>query len=114
MERKEKEDKRRNIIIKGLEVKEERKSKETVLRDIEVETETEKVRKIGRRLIKGREMVLIKVAKKDQKREIMKNKSKLKGRKIVIGEDLTWRERKMRWNLEEIARGRKGKGTGYG
>lgn len=36
--------------------------------------------------------------------EIMRNKKNLKGRKEKIMEDWTWKERKMRWRLEEIAK----------
>lgn len=39
-----------------------------------------------------------------QKRKIMERKFKLRGRKEKILEDWTWKERKMRWKLEEIAR----------
>lgn len=48
----------------------------------------------------------------------MEKKSKLKGRKEKIMEDWTWKESKMRWKLEEIARVEEGKGKivwrGYG
>ena len=47
----------------------------------------------------------------EDKKEIMKNKGKLRGRKEWIGDDLTWKERKMQWRLREIGEeeGRKGK-----
>lgn len=41
---------------------------------------------------------------KEQKRKVMESKKKLRGRKERILEDLTWKERKMRWRLEQIAR----------
>lgn len=48
----------------------------------------------------------------------MRKKSNLKGRRERIVEDWTWKERRMRWKLEEIARRemRKGRrvGIGYG
>lgn len=40
----------------------------------------------------------------------MEKKSKLRGKKEKIMEDWTWKERKMRWKLEEIARVEEGKG----
>lgn len=40
----------------------------------------------------------------EQKREIMEKKKKLKGRKERIIEDWTWKERKIWWKLEEVAR----------
>lgn len=34
----------------------------------------------------------------------MKKKALLRGRKERVMDDLTWKERKMKWNLEQIAR----------
>lgn len=57
--------------------------------------------------------------KEEKRREISGQKKKaLKGRKKRIVEDWTWEEKKMKWNLEKIAREEKGKGRevwiGYG
>jgi len=49
-------------------------------------------------------MLLVKLGNEEQKREIMGKKRNLKGRKKRIWEDLTWRERKIRYRLGEIAR----------
>lgn len=48
------------------------------------------------------------------KREVMRSKGKLKGRKERIEDDLTWEERKMQWRLkglgeEEEAKGKRAK-----
>lgn len=40
----------------------------------------------------------------------MRNKKNLKGRKEKIMEDWIWKERKMRWRLEEIAKNEERKG----
>lgn len=40
----------------------------------------------------------------EQRREVLERKKNLKGRQKRIVEDLTWKERKMRWRLEDIAR----------
>lgn len=40
----------------------------------------------------------------------MRNKKNLKGRKEKIMEDWTWKERKMRWRLKEIAKNEERKG----
>lgn len=40
----------------------------------------------------------------DEQRKVLEKKSKLRGRRERIGEDLTWRERRMKWLLEKIAR----------
>lgn len=34
----------------------------------------------------------------------MKKKALLRGRKERVMDDLTWKERKMKWNLEQIAK----------
>lgn len=39
----------------------------------------------------------------EQKKEIMRNRKEWKKEDIRIEDDLTWRQRKMRWRLEEIA-----------
>lgn len=87
-------------MIRGLVVKEGRRTEEVEL----------VLKKMGVRL-----------AKEEQKREILRKKSMLRGRKERVSEDLTWRERRMKWKLEEIAsmgmaggdeRGYEGKGNG--
>ncbi|XP_011702471.1 PREDICTED: trichohyalin-like [Wasmannia auropunctata] len=120
LEIKEREERRKNIVIKGLEVKEEkrREAVEELMKRMGVEVEIREVKKMREEREKGEETVLVRLGKEEQRKEIMKSKKKLKGRKERVMEDLTWRERKMRWNLEEIARkeGRKGKKVwiGYG
>ncbi|KYN22005.1 hypothetical protein ALC57_05605 [Trachymyrmex cornetzi] len=55
----------------------------------------------------------------EEKNRIMRNKWKLKGRDIWIQEDLTWKERKMRWMIKRrlkigVKRGEKGPRGGVG
>lgn len=45
---------------------------------------------------------------REKKRQVMKNKNKLRGREERIDENLTWKERRIRWKLREMAR-REGK-----
>lgn len=63
-------------------------------------------------------MAVIRLDKLEQKREIMRERRKVKERGIKIEDDLTWRERKMKWRLERIAGHERGKGKrvwlGYG
>lgn len=47
---------------------------------------------------------MIKLNDEVQIKEIMRKKRELKGRKEKILKDWTWRKRKMRWRLEEMAR----------
>ncbi|KMQ93503.1 hypothetical protein RF55_6394 [Lasius niger] len=106
LERKEGEERKGNIIIKG--IKEERRElKEEVVklfREIEVEAPMGEVKRIGRREKDKAGMALIKIGNMDIKKEIMEKRKRLKGREERIEDDLTWRERKMMWNLGLIAR----------
>lgn len=49
-------------------------------------------------------MIWVRLENEEQRREVMEKKKRLRGRKERIVEDLTWKERKMRWKLEDIAR----------
>lgn len=108
MEVKEKKERRRNVIIKGIEVKEggRRERVEKILGEIGAKVEIEEVRRIGGVGEMGRdgEMVLVKLGNEEQKWEVMEKKKRLRGRKERITEDLTWKERRVRWRLGEIAR----------
>lgn len=48
-------------------------------------------------------MILVKHGREEQRRDIMSKKN-LKSRKERIMKDWTWKARKMKWKLEEIAR----------
>lgn len=63
----------------------------------------EETRRIGGNSERGTKIILVKLRNEEQKKEVWANKNKLRGRKERIEEDLTWREKKMRWRLEEIA-----------
>lgn len=73
------------------------------MREIGVEVKVEEISKIGSRE-EGKETWLVKLGSEEQKREVIRRKKILKGRKERIWYDLTWKERKMKWKLEEIAR----------
>lgn len=47
---------------------------------------------------KGR-MVLVKLKTEEDRRKVLENKKKIKGKEIWIEEDLTYGERKMKWKL---------------
>lgn len=55
-------------------------------------------------------MAVIGLQELDQKIKIMRERRRLKERRLRIDNDLTWKERKMRWNLEDIARRERGEG----
>lgn len=48
-------------------------------------------------------MLVIEVGNEKEKREIMENKRKLRGREIWIEDDLTWKERRAKWMLMQVA-----------
>lgn len=98
IEKKERERRRKNVVIRELEVKEGKRKErmEMLLEKMEVRTEIEEVRTMGSGGGEGEEMVVVRLAKEEQKWEIMKRKDTLRGKKERIGEDWTWREWKMR------------------
>ncbi|XP_024890196.1 golgin subfamily A member 6-like protein 22 [Temnothorax curvispinosus] len=104
LERKEKEERRRNIVIRGLEVKEGgRRQEAEKLEGIGAKVKAIEVKRIRGNVKKGREMVLLKL-ENEQKWEVMEKKRSLVGRKERIMEDLTWEERRTNWILRELAR----------
>ncbi|XP_011864665.1 PREDICTED: uncharacterized protein LOC105560291 [Vollenhovia emeryi] len=112
MENKEREEKRRNVVMRGVEVREgkRREAVEEVMKIIGAKAEIKEVRRIGERREEGREMLLVKLENEEQKWDIMEKKRNLRGRPERISEDLTWKERKIKWKLGEIARGEEEKG----
>lgn len=106
-------ERRKNIIIKGLEVKEGRRREavEELLNVIGAKVEIKETRKIGRGGEgKEGEIAWVRLGSEEQKREVWEKKKMLRGRKERITDDLTWKERRMRWKLEEIAREEERKG----
>ncbi|EZA50333.1 hypothetical protein X777_11277 [Ooceraea biroi] len=105
----EREERRKNVVIRGVEVKEGKRVEavKEVLEKIGARGEIRKCKKIGEDKGKGKEMILVKLDNEEQKREIMSKKSNLRGREERVMDDWTWKERRMRWRLEEIARGGK-------
>lgn len=102
MERKEREEKMRNIVKKKVKMEEgkRREAVEGIFRDVEVE----EVRRLKGDAEKGTEMLRVRLRKEEQRREVIMRKKSLRGRKERIVKDLTWGERKTKWRLEEIAR----------
>ncbi|XP_046142174.1 golgin subfamily A member 6-like protein 6 [Osmia bicornis bicornis] len=112
-ERKEREERRNNIIIRGMKVrKEEMKEKaEEIVRLTGVKDAIEEVKEVGS-IERGKEvrMMLIKIKSSELKRRIMENKKALKGREERIEDDLTWAQRKIQWTLRKIGREEREKG----
>ncbi|KMQ84813.1 hypothetical protein RF55_17072 [Lasius niger] len=78
----------------------------------------EKVREIRAGNEERGKMVLVKLESEEDRKNILENKRKLKGKEIRIEKDLTFREIKMKWRLRQIAEEEKRKGervrVGYG
>lgn len=106
LERKEREERKNNIMIKGMKEKEGKRKEmvEGIITNIGMEVEVRKVKRLGGDKERRREMVMVKLGNEEQKKEVIKNKKKLKERKEKIIKDWTWKERKMRWKLKEIVK----------
>ncbi|KAI4480731.1 hypothetical protein M0802_014123 [Mischocyttarus mexicanus] len=120
MERREREERRKNVIMKKVKMgKSARETAEIVLGKIGAGVKVVEVREIGRRRKQGEETMLeVKLESVEGKREVMRKKGMLQGGREFIGDDWTWRERKMQWRLREIGseEARRGKRVrvGYG
>lgn len=86
VEEKEKEEKKDNIVIKGMKVS-ERVRKEDVEKFINEKLGLQVKAKWCR--LSGK-VVVVGMESEEMKSEIMRNKNKLKGGKIFIENDLTW------------------------
>lgn len=110
----EKEERRRNVVIGDVEVKEgkRRKAVKEILGVMKRGTKMKvgEVKRIGEVKEKGREMLLVRLGSEEQKWEVMEKKKNLRGRKERILKDLSWGERRVRWRLGEIARMEETKG----
>ncbi|XP_036146499.1 trichohyalin-like [Monomorium pharaonis] len=99
MERKEREERKLNVIIKGLETSSQGKNLESeiekFLRDnIETNVEVETARAIN-----GGRMIQVKFRKWEDRNKIMHNKKKLGDKKIYIDNDRTKKEREVQKNI---------------
>jgi len=101
-ERKERDERRRNIIIKRLKEEEgNEKQLEGVWKKLGVGVKVEEVKRV--RAGGGGGMVIVKIGSEEEKKGIMQNKWRLKGEEVWIEEDLTWEERKVRWKIRQLA-----------
>lgn len=88
MEKKEREERRRNIVVKRIRDKKEKIKGEVgkLLREMEVEghLSLEEVKKIGVSSKINAGMVMARMANMEMKREVMIKKKRLKGREEII------------------------------
>ncbi|KAK4886964.1 hypothetical protein RN001_003235 [Aquatica leii] len=104
LERQEKEKKKLNIVIKGLDDA-NKENKETVQKwieeKLEIQTKIEQVFTVGKD--KNKQAVIVKMHNWEAKKEIMQQKKRLYGTKVYIENDLTLKERATQIKLKEIA-----------
>jgi len=112
LEMREREDRRKNIIIKGMNTEggEMRKEVEELLGEIGAKVEIEGVRLIGGGERGRGGIVWVRFKQLEQKREVMQRKKELRGRKERIEDDLTWKERRMQWMIKRAAAREEGRG----
>lgn len=76
---------------------------ESICKEIEVSIDIEEIKEIkAGKEEKGR-MVIVKVKSDESRRKILENKRKLRGKEVWIEKDQTFKERKMKWKLRQIA-----------
>lgn len=104
-ELKEREERKRNFVLKGLGegVGDLKVGVEEVMKRLGVEVKAEEIRKIELGGKKKGNLLIVKVGSEEEKRRVMQNKWKLKGGDIWIEEDLTWEERKIKWMIRRVA-----------
>lgn len=88
----EREKRRKNIIIRGMEVKEGRRKEviEGIIKDIGADVRVKEIKRLGGEKIereKDRKMVWLRLEDEEQRREVLKKKSRLRGRMERIMED---------------------------
>jgi len=102
----ERREKKKNLVIKGL----KRKGKKNLIERAYNFLEEEFEMKVGVKEVHiaggvGGKMIIIRMDSWERKEEIMRRKKKLGKRKIYIDNDLTQEERQVQRRLREIARG---------
>lgn len=80
-----------------------------MFREIRVEVKIREIKRLKAGVGNEGDIVWVGLQNEKDKREIWEKKKILKRSKIWI-EDLTWKERKVRWKLKEIAKGERKKG----
>ncbi|KMQ90625.1 hypothetical protein RF55_9593 [Lasius niger] len=120
LELKKREERRNNIVIRRLEggVEDTKERVGKMIKEIGAEVEIEWIRRIRGKEGVEREMVVVGLGSREQKRQVMEKKKGLKGKMTRIEDDLTWGEKRMKWKIGEIAEEERRKGnrvwTGYG
>jgi len=111
-ERRERNDRRKNIMIKGLKEGEDEvfERVEGLMKELGGEIKVEEVREIKAGKTEKGMLLLVKLKSEEMKRKVLIGRGKLKGKEIWIEEDLTWEERRIRWRIRRIANEEEAKG----
>ncbi|XP_066590571.1 trichohyalin-like [Prorops nasuta] len=114
-ERKERERRRNNVVIWGMEriggdENEVLEEVEKIMRMIGVEDGVQEVRKIEGGREGGRKGVEVKLKNREAKRKVMEGKRGLRGRKERVEDDLTWEERRVMAEVRKVAEVERKKG----
>jgi len=109
----ERNERRRRVVIKGYKIrgKEVRSKVEDILKKIGAEVGVEEVREVktGREEQGG--FAVVSFRTEGEKREVMKKKGGLRGEGVWIEDDLTWKERQVRWKIREMVKEEESKGA---
>lgn len=105
LDKREREERRNNVIIKGLMIgeREVKEVVETLWREMEVKGEFRGVKRVGGLDREGRGMALVEMESWESKRKVIEAKRKLRGRRERIDNDLTKEERRAKWKIEREA-----------
>ena len=105
-DKKERERKRCNVVVRGMagEGSDVKAEVGRVWERMGLGTEgIKEVVRLGRAGAEGGGMVLVRLEGREEKRKVMEAKSKLRGRKERVEDDLTEEERRARWKIEREA-----------
>ncbi|XP_043470437.1 golgin subfamily A member 6-like protein 22 [Leptopilina heterotoma] len=103
MDRTEKEKRKNNIVIKGMNVirREGRKAIQKVLEDIGTDVKIIGLNGVGGEDKEKPKVWIVQLENEEQKMEVISAKNKLRGRKEIIEEDKTWKERVVSRKLDQ-------------
>lgn len=106
LEWREREGRKGNLIIRRLvgDKGDLREKVGEVLEHLGVKVKIEEVRRLRTGKEGWREMVRVRLGNEEERKQVWREEGKLKRKQVWIDRDLMWKERKMRWNLKEIAR----------
>lgn len=89
-----------------MEGKDADKEIEELCRKLEVKVHVEGIRKVKMGGEGRDELLILKLGSEEEKKEMLGKKRLLKGSKVWVEENLTWKERRMKWGLKDPKEGR--------